>query len=66
MAVAKNIKLFFGMRRVVGNRLNPVYLAIATSGYRIQSRLLRIPDRYGDRYDFLCIVFDAHKTEPQA
>jgi ABC-type glucose/galactose transport system permease subunit len=31
---------------IVDNRLNPVHLAIATTGYRIQSHL-RIPDRIG-------------------
>ena len=32
---------------IVNNRLNPVRLAIATSGYDIQSRILHIPDRIG-------------------
>ena len=32
---------------IVDNRLNPVLLATATSGYRIQSHLLHIPDRFG-------------------
>jgi hypothetical protein len=46
--ILANLKLFFGMQIVVdGNRPNPVYLALATSGYRIQSQRLRIPDRYG-------------------
>lgn len=29
---------------VVNGQLNPLYLAITTSGYRIQSRTLQIPD----------------------
>lgn len=32
---------------IVDNQLNSLYLAIATSGYRIQSRALQIPDRLG-------------------
>ena len=32
---------------IVNDRLNPLHLAIATSGYRIQSRTLQIPDRFG-------------------
>ena len=32
---------------VDGGELNPLYLSVATKGYRIQSRTLRIPDRYG-------------------
>lgn len=32
---------------IVNNRLNPVRLAITTTGYRIQSRMLHIPDRMG-------------------
>lgn len=32
---------------IVDNRLNPLHLAIATTGYRIQSRILQIPDRFG-------------------
>ena len=47
MVVLKNIALFFSQRQIVDNRLNPVYLAIATTGYKIQSQLLRIPDHYG-------------------
>lgn len=32
---------------IVDGRLNPARLAIATTGYRIQSRTLHIPDRLG-------------------
>jgi hypothetical protein len=32
---------------IINNRLNPLRLAIATTGYRIQSRTLYIPDRIG-------------------
>ena len=32
---------------IVDNRLNPLHLDIATTGYRIQSRTLQIPDRFG-------------------
>ena len=32
---------------VVNNQLNPLHLAIATTGYRIQSCILQIPDRLG-------------------
>jgi len=47
MAAITNIGLFFSMKQIVNNRLNPVYLAVATSGYRIQSQTLHIPDRFG-------------------
>ncbi len=33
--------------QIVNNRLNPLHLAIATTGYQIQSRTLQIPDRFG-------------------
>jgi hypothetical protein len=46
MAAVTTIGLFFSMRQTINNRLNPVYLAIAASGYQIQSQLLHIPDRY--------------------
>ena len=32
---------------IVNNRLNPIHLAIAITGYRIQSRTLYIPDQIG-------------------
>ena len=32
---------------IVNNQLNPLHLAIATTGYRIQSCTLQIPDRLG-------------------
>lgn len=32
---------------IVNNRLNPIRLAIATTGYHIQSRTLHIPDLIG-------------------
>lgn len=43
LAVTKGV--FAG--EIVNNRLNPIRLAIATTGYRIQSRTLHIPDRVG-------------------
>lgn len=43
LAITK--KVFAG--EIVSNRLNPIHLAIATTGYRIQSRTLYIPDRIG-------------------
>lgn len=43
LAITKGI--FAG--EIVNNRLNPVHLTIATTGYRIQSRILHIPDRMG-------------------
>ena len=33
--------------QIVNNQLNPLHLAIANTGYRIQSRKLQIPDRFG-------------------
>ena len=33
--------------QIVNNQLNPLHLAVATSGYRMQSRTLRVPDRFG-------------------
>ena len=33
--------------QIVNNQLNPLHLAVTTTGYRIQSRTLRIPDRFG-------------------
>lgn len=32
---------------IVNNRLNPFHLAVATTGYRIQSHTLQIPERIG-------------------
>lgn len=32
---------------VINNQLNPLHLAVATNGYRIQSHTLRIPDWLG-------------------
>ena len=32
---------------IVDNQLNSLHLAVATTGYRIQSRTLQIPDRFG-------------------
>ncbi len=55
--------------QVVDGRLNPVRLAIATTGYRIQSRTLHIPDHMGlfssgpprrqvhEATDFIVLVF---------
>lgn len=40
------IKGEFGPQ-VVNNDLNPIHLAVATRGYRIQSHKLYIPDRFG-------------------
>lgn len=40
------IRAFFGPS-VVDGRLNPTCLALATQCYWIQSRILRIPDRFG-------------------
>ncbi|KAF2498881.1 hypothetical protein BU16DRAFT_308438 [Lophium mytilinum] len=33
--------------QIVNDHLNPIHLAIATNGYRIQSQTLHIPDRIG-------------------
>ena len=33
--------------QIVNNQLNPRHLAVATTGYRIQSQTLQIPDRFG-------------------
>ena len=33
--------------QIVNNQLNPLHLAVATTGYRSQSRTLQIPDRLG-------------------
>ena len=33
--------------QIVNNQLNPLHLAVAITGYRIQSRTLQIPDRFG-------------------
>lgn len=33
--------------QTVNNQLNPLHLATATTGYRIQSRTLQIPDSFG-------------------
>lgn len=33
--------------QIINNQLNPLHLAIGTTGYRIQSRILQIPDRFG-------------------
>ena len=33
--------------QVVDNHLNPLHLAIATTGYHIQSNILHIPNRFG-------------------
>ena len=33
--------------QIINDRLNPFHLALASNGYRVQSRTLRIPDRYG-------------------
>ncbi|KAK6954768.1 hypothetical protein Daesc_004737 [Daldinia eschscholtzii] len=38
---------FFKEDVIHNNTLNPVRLAVGARCYRIQSRLLRIPDRYG-------------------
>lgn len=38
---------FFGPEITGDGRLNPVYLAIASRSYRIQSHTLHIPDRSG-------------------
>lgn len=43
LAVTKGV--FAG--QIVNNRLNPLHLAIATTGYRTQSRTLHIPGRIG-------------------
>lgn len=43
LTIAKGV--FAG--EIVDNRLNPVHLAIATTGFRIQSRTLHIPHRIG-------------------
>lgn len=43
LAITKGV--FAG--EIVNNRLNPIHLAIATTGYRIQSHTLHIPDRIG-------------------
>ena len=32
---------------IVNGQLNPLHLTVATTGYRIQSRTLQIPDRFG-------------------
>ncbi|KAL6698021.1 hypothetical protein J3F84DRAFT_366288 [Trichoderma pleuroticola] len=40
------IKLMFSSH-VKNGQPNPVHIAIATRGYDIQSRVLRIPDRFG-------------------
>ena len=39
------IQVFAG--EIVNDQLNPLHLAVATTGYRIQSRTLQIPDRFG-------------------
>ena len=33
--------------QIVNNQLNPLHLAVANTGYRIQSRTLQILDRFG-------------------
>lgn len=33
--------------QVINNRLNPLHLAVATTGYRVQSQTLQVPDRFG-------------------
>lgn len=43
LTIAKGV--FAG--EIVDNRLNPVHLAIATTGFRIQSHTLHIPPRIG-------------------
>lgn len=44
----QTIKMLFG-REVLNDppRLNPALLAFAVNAYRIQSQILRIPDRFG-------------------
>lgn len=37
----------FSAGQVVNNQLNPLYLAIATTGYRIQSNTLHVPEYFG-------------------
>lgn len=40
------IKMFFGFSTIEGT-INPVHVAVASHGYRIQSQKLGIPDRFG-------------------
>jgi hypothetical protein len=46
LAVKETARLVF-QEEVVDNQLNPKLLALATICYRIQSAVLRIPDRFG-------------------
>jgi hypothetical protein len=46
-SILKAIKAFVGPQITKDNGLNPVHLEIATLGYRIQSHMLHIPDRFG-------------------
>jgi len=46
-SILNGIIVAFSPQVIASNTLNPVHLAIATRGYWIQSRILRIPDRYG-------------------
>lgn len=45
--IVEAIKGLFSPQIATDSRLNPHHLALATRGYRIQSRVLHVPDRYG-------------------
>ncbi|KAF3056629.1 hypothetical protein GL218_06584 [Daldinia childiae] len=45
--ITKTFSLALFQADVIHNQLNPVRLAVGIECYRVQSQILRIPDRYG-------------------